>query len=129
MVVFLRRTFSCQSHNQIYTTDLVIIEQVDSIRGGYEENNYCWASFNVDGPVNGSQVLVDSVMAFLNKKMCCFCEWCAHESILYEDERWVKSFSTDEVFTNDGELFLENYIKNIDLSFKTAFGANSLEWI
>lgn len=102
----------CQSHNhKINTSDLVTIEQIDSIQGCHEENSYCWAAFNIDVPVGGPQVLIDSVMTFLNKKMYNFCEWCAHESSLYEDERWVKSFRPEEVFTNDGEEFLENYMK------------------
>lgn len=106
----------CQSGNQTYISDLVVIEQLDTIQGvhddnDYWENAYCTATFNIDVPSNGSQMLVDSVLSFLNKKMYYFCEWCAHESSLYEDDRCVKSFRPEEVFTNDGERFLENYLK------------------
>ena len=62
---------SCQSHYQIITSDLVVIEQLDIIQGVHEDNDswenaYCTATFNVDMPVNGPQILVDSVMSFLN---------------------------------------------------------------
>jgi hypothetical protein len=66
----------CQSGNQINTSDLEVSEQIDTIRGGHEENNYCWVSFNVDVPVNGPQVLVDSVMALVNREVYKMCEYC-----------------------------------------------------
>ena len=59
---------SCQSRKQINTTDLETIEQIDSIQGGHEENSRYWTEFNIDVPVNGPQILIDSVMTFLNKK-------------------------------------------------------------
>ena len=54
----------CGSAKPGNSNDLVVVEQIDSVYGGREGNNYCWASFNVDIPVYGPQVLVDSVMVF-----------------------------------------------------------------
>lgn len=101
----------CQTGNHNNTSDLEVMEQIDSIQGGHEDNNNYWAEFNIDVPVNGPQILIDSVMALLNKKMYYFCEWCAHETSTYGDERWMKSFRPEDVFTDDGERFLVNYLK------------------
>ena len=103
----------CGSPKMERSYDLVAVEQTDSVHGAseYNGNSSYMMEITVDVPVNGSKILIDSVMTFLNKKMYYFCEWCAHESSLYEDERWVKSFRPEEVFTNDGERFLENYMK------------------
>ena len=65
----------CKSGNQMNALDLVIVEQTDSVHGGHEGNSDCWASFNVDVPVNGPQVLVDSVMALVNKEVYNMCEY------------------------------------------------------
>ncbi len=103
----------CGSPKMERSYDLVVVEQTDSVYGAseYNDNSSYMMEITIDVPVNGPQILIDSVMTFLNKKMYYFCEWCAHESSLYEDGRWVKSFHPEEVFTNDGERFIENYMK------------------
>lgn len=103
----------CGSTEVEHSKDLIVMEQTESVQGTseYSDNSSYMMEINIDVPVNGPKILIDSVMTFLNKKMYYFCEWCAHESSLYEDDRWVKSFRPEEVFTNDGERFLENYLK------------------
>ena len=107
IAALLSSLLGCQNQKQECPQDLVIVEYTDTVRGIH---NGC-VTFNVDVPVNGPQILIDSVMAFLNKKMYSFCEWCTHESSLYEDERLMKSFRPEEVFTNDGERLLEDYLR------------------
>ena len=89
------------------TKDLVVVEQIDSVHGGREENNYCWASFNVDVPVNGPQALVDSVMALVNREVYKMCEYC----IEFNDrpDEYV-AYSEKEMFTNDGKWLLSHYM-------------------
>ena len=53
--------------------DLVVVEQNDSIRGAHEGNNYCTVNITIDVPIDGPQVLVDSVMALINKELYSFC--------------------------------------------------------
>ena len=99
---------ACQSGNQINTSDLEVVEQIDTIRGGHEDNNYCWASFNVDVPVNGPHVLRDSVMALVNREVYKMCEYC----IEFNDspDEYV-AYSEKEMFTNDGERLLSHYME------------------
>ena len=89
------------------TKDLVVVEQIDSVYGGREENNYCWASFNVDVPVNGPQVLVDSIMALVNREVYKMCEHCI-EFVDCPDE--YVAYSEKEMFTNDGKRLLDHYL-------------------
>jgi len=103
----------CGSSKMEPSRDVVVVQQTDTVHGTSEYNNNSSykMEITVDAPVNGPKILMDSVMTFLNKKMYYFCEWCAHESSLYEDDRWVKSFRPEEVFIHDGERLLENYMK------------------
>lgn len=98
----------CGSSKIETAKDLVVVEQIDSVCGGHEENNYCWASFNVDVPVNGPQVLVDSVMALVNREVYKMCEYC----IEFNDrpDEYV-AYSEKEMFTNDGERLLSHYME------------------
>ena len=98
----------CQSGNQINTSDLEVSEQIDTIRGVHEENNYCWVSFNVDVPVNGPQVLVDSVMALVNREVYKMCEYSIDFFVNRPDEN--VAYSEKEMFTNDGKRLLSHYI-------------------
>lgn len=98
----------CQSGNQINTSDLEVSEQIDTIRGVHEENNYCWVSFNVDVPVNGPQVLVDSVMALVNREVYKMCEYSIEFFVNRRDEN--VAYSEKEMFTNDGKRLLSHYI-------------------
>lgn len=98
---------SCQSGNQMNSSDLEVTEQIDSIHGGHDENNYCWATFNVDVPVNGPQMLVDSVMALVNREVYKMCEYC----IEFNDHpNEYVAFSEKEMFTNDGKRLLSHYL-------------------
>lgn len=97
----------CQSGNQINTSDLEVSEQIDTIRGGHEGNNYCWVSFNVDVPVNGPQVLVDSVMALVNREVYKMCEYCIEFSERPDEH---VAYSEKEMFSNDGERLLNHYM-------------------
>ena len=98
----------CGSSKIETAKDLVVVEQIDSVCGGHEENNYCWASFNVDVPVNGPQVLVDSVMALVNREVYKMCEYC----IFFNDrpDEYV-AYSEKEIFTNDGNHLLSHYLE------------------
>ena len=66
---FMAALSGCQSGNQMNALDLEVVEQIDTICGSHEENSDCWATFNIDVPVNGPQVLVDSVMALVNREV------------------------------------------------------------
>ena len=59
-----------------FSKNLLVEEQMDTVHGGRKENGYCWASFNVDVPVNEPQVLVDSVMVLVNREVYQMCEYC-----------------------------------------------------
>ena len=113
----------CQSNNQMIISDLVVMEQIDSIHGCHEENNYCWASFCVDVPVNGPQVLVDSVMVLVNREVYKMCEYCLEFN--NSPDEYV-AYSEKEMFTNDGErllsYYLEKYKPLIEDSLWNTFG-------
>lgn len=105
---FISGLFGCKSSNLEVLSDLEVTEQIDSIHGSHEENDYCWASFNVDVPVNGPQVLVDSVMALVNREVYKMCEYC----IEFNDspDEYV-AYNEKEMFTNDGERLLSHYME------------------
>lgn len=95
----------CGGSKQEHKADLVVVEQKDSVYGGTEMNEYNGATFVVDVPTDGPQVLVDSVMGLLNRELYKAFEDCAHF-----DEN-VVTFSAEEVFTSDGQQLLGNYMK------------------
>lgn len=97
----------CQFDRQLNNSDLKVSVQIDTIRGGHEGNNYCWVSFNVDIPINGPQVLVDSVMALVNGEVYKMCEY-SIEFANRPDENVV--YSEKEMFTNDGKQLLSHYM-------------------
>lgn len=97
----------CRNSHMDSSADLVVVEQIDSVFGNNEENNYCWASFNVDVPVNGPQVLVDSVMVLVNSEVYKMCEYCV-KFVLSPDEYVV--YNEKEVFANDGKRLLSHYM-------------------
>lgn len=98
----------CGSAKMMHSKDLVVVEQIDSIHGCHEENNYCWASFCVDVPVNGPQALVDSVMALINREVYKMCEYCVE----FNDrpDEYV-AHSEKEMFTKDSEHLLSHYME------------------
>lgn len=98
-------SFGCKSSNQMDSSDLEVTEQIDSIHVSHDDNNYCWASFNVDIPVNGPQMLVDSVMAFVNRELYNACESCVH----FDQD--VVSFSRKEMFVNESKRLLSHYLE------------------
>ncbi len=108
LVGFIAVLFGCQSSNQVNSLDLEVTEQIDSIHGGHEENDYCWVSFHVDVPVNGPQVLVDSVMALVNKEVYKMCEYSIEFN--HRPDEFV-AYSEKEMFTNDGKRLLSHYME------------------
>ncbi len=95
----------CGSTKMDPSKDLVVVEQTDSVFGGNEDNDYEWAAFTVDVPVQGSKALVDSVMVFINKQLYDACESNAHF------EGYSVAFSQEEMFTDDGERLLSHYME------------------
>jgi len=104
VIGFVAVVTGCGSAKMERSKDLVVVEQTDTVYGGNEDNGHEWASFTVDVPVNGPEVLADSIMAFVNKELYDACESNAHF-----DEKAI-SFSQDKVFTNDGERLLSHYM-------------------
>ena len=98
----------CKSGNQMNALDLVVVEQTDSVQGGHEGNCDCWATFNIDVPVNGPQVFVDSVMELVNREVYMMCEYCI-EFVNRPDE--YVSYSQEEMFIHDGERLLSHYME------------------
>ena len=95
---------SCQLGNAI-SNRFEVVEQTDTVYGGNENNGHEWATFTVDVPVTGPKVLVDSVMTFINKELYDACESNAH----FNEK--VVSFSKEEMFTDDGERLLSQYME------------------
>ena len=108
IVSYIATLFGCQSSSQINTSDLEFVELNDTIRGGQEENNYCWASFKVDVPVHGPRVLVDSLMALVNREVYKMCEYCIEFN--KRPDEYV-AYTEKEMFTNDGKQLLSHYLK------------------
>jgi hypothetical protein len=94
----------CVSNKTGFSNDLVVAELTDSVYGGNENNRDCTATFIVDAPVNGPQILVDSVMALVNRELYKFCEICTHS----DDNR--PTFSIEEVYTDDGRQLVNRYM-------------------
>ena len=93
----------CGNAKMERSKDLIVVEQTDSVFGSHEENNYCRAFFDLDVPVDGPQALVDSVMALINKEVYEYCEFCVHPD--------DKTYSPEEVFTDDGRQLLSHYME------------------
>ena len=87
---------------------LTVVEQVDSVHGSHDENRYCWATFNIDVPVNGPQALVDSVLVLVNSEVYQMCEYCIE--FLNRPDEYV-AYSEREMFTNDGNQLLNHYLE------------------
>lgn len=96
---------SCGNAKMGHSMDLVVVEQTDTVYGHNESNQHEWASFTVDVPVNGPKVLLDSVMAFVNKKLYDACESNAHFN---ED---IIAFTQEEMYTDDGERLFSRYME------------------
>lgn len=103
VAVLVVAIYGCQSAKVERSQDLVVEEQTDSVFGSHEENNYCRAFFTLDIPVNGPKALMDSVLTLINREVYDYCEFCAHP-----DE---KTYSPEEVFTDDGRQFLTHYME------------------
>lgn len=108
LIGFMAALSGCQSGNQMNALDLEVVEQIDTICGSHEENTNCWATFNIDVPVNGPQVLVDSVMELVNREVYKMCEYCI-EFVDRPDE--YVAYSQEEMFTHDGERLLNHYME------------------
>lgn len=98
----------CGNRQKESLTDLVVVEQTDSVQGNHEGNSYCWASFKVDVPVNGPLQLVDSVLALVNREVYKMCEYCIEFD---ESPDEYVEYSEKEMFTRDGEGLLRHYMK------------------
>ena len=96
---------SCQEGKQILSTDLVVVEQEDSVAGINEDNKNFSAAFVVDVPINGPQALVDSLMVFVNNELYKACEDCAH----FEED--VVTFDKADLFSNDAKNLLGHYME------------------
>ena len=95
----------CMGTKMGYSEDLVVVEQTDTVRGNTEDNGYAWAAFTIDVPVNGPKVLVDSVMALINKELYNACESNAHFN------EGVVAFSKKEMYTDDRERLFSRYME------------------
>lgn len=99
---FIAALVGCQSGNQIISSDLEVVEQIDTV---YRNDTlYDRAVFIVDVPVKGPKLLMDSVIAFVNKQLYDACEGCVHT-----DERFT-SYKQEEVFTDDAKNMLKHYM-------------------
>jgi len=107
LLIFVAALQGCRSAKVERSKDLVVVGQIDSIHGVHDENNYCWASFNVDVPVNGPQVLVDSVMVLVNREVYKMCEYCVEYN--ERPDEYV-AYSLEEMFTSDGKRLLSHYM-------------------
>ena len=118
--VVLYALLGCMSTKMEYSKDLVVVEQTDTIRGNTEDNRYEWAAFTIDVPVNGPQVLVDSIMVLINNELYNACE-----SNVHFDEGIV-TFSKKEMYTDDGNrlfsLYMEKYKQLLQDSLWRTFG-------
>lgn len=110
----------CGSVQTGHSRDLVVEEHTDTIRGAQEWNNYEWAAFTVDVPVDGPKALVDSVRVFVNRELYHACEIGSH----FDDS--VVTFKKSEVYSHDGEqLFshlMEKYKPVLQDSLWSSYG-------
>ena len=110
----------CGSVQTGHSRDLVVMEHTDTIRGAQEWNNYEWAAFTVDVPVDGPKALVDSVIAFVNRELYHACAIGSH----FEDS--VVTFKKSEVYSHDGEQlfsrFMEKYRPILQDSIWNSYG-------
>jgi len=104
---FMAALSGCQSGNQTNALDLEVLEQTDSV---FSASGWTWATFDIDVPVNGPQVLVDSVMALINKEVHHMCEISA-ESFERPEGCGYVAYSEQEMFTNDGTRLLSHYLE------------------
>ncbi len=123
---FMAALSGCQSGNQMNALDLEVVEQIDTLYGSHEENSNLWAGFNIDVPVNGPQVLVDSVMELVNREMYKMCEHCIHGHYIQPPV----AYSRKEMFTHDGKRLLNHYMEKYKpLIEDSLWGAFGLELI
>ena len=109
LLIIVAAMQGCGSAKVERSKDLIVVEQTDTVYGNNEDNQHEWAAFTIDGAVNGPKVLMDSIMAFVNKEL-----YDAFESNAHLNEG-IKSFSQNEVFSDDGERLLSHYIKKYKL--------------
>lgn len=98
----------CGSVKTEQVKDLVVVEQIDSICGVRDGVIEHLVSFDIDVPVDGSQALVDSVMAFVNSEVYNMCEFCVDIDYIPEGEHMM--YNKKEMFTNDGPRLLSHYM-------------------
>jgi len=108
IIVPVSALLGCRSTNVVQTKDLVVVEQTDTIRGNNVDNQYEKVEITMDVPVKGPQALVDSVVAFLNQQLYQACERNARVNAT------GPLFTSDELFTDDGEQLLAHYVGNYE---------------
>ena len=110
----------CGSAKTESTKDLMVVEHIDSVYGNNGDNNYEWVAFDVDIPIKGPQLLMDSLLVFVNKQLYGACE-----SNVHFDEDTV-TFNKEDMFTDDGErlfgYYMEKYRPLIQDSLWRTFG-------
>lgn len=110
----------CGSVKAGRSRDLVVVEHTDTIYGTQEWNNYEWAAFTVDVPVDGPKALVDSVRVFVNRELYHACEIGSH----FEDS--LVTFKKSEVYSHDGtqlfSRFMEKYKPVLQDSLWSSYG-------
>ena len=94
----------CCFRTLVETSPLLVVEEQHTEVQANKSNNYaCEAQFTIDVPVKGPRVLVDSVMAFLNKEL-----YHAFENGLDLGIGKVK-FDQKKIVSNDAENLLSHY--------------------
>ena len=92
----------CQSGNHVNALDMEVVEQKDSV---YRNDTlYDSVKFILDVPVKGPKLLMDSVMAFVNKQLYDACESCVHI------DGHITAYKQEDVFTDDAENLLKHYM-------------------
>ena len=109
VAVIIAALMGCQSNRQAKPSDLVVVEQTDTVHGTTGENNCYEMTLTIDEPVDGPQVLRDSVIAVVNTLLYEACERNAHF-----DEN-VVTFSKDGMFSCDSEQLLSHYVEKYKL--------------
>lgn len=102
------------SHQQEGQPDLVVKELIDTIRFDLSNDDTCFISFNVDAPISGPEILVDSVLVFLNSEL-----YEMFGTYLPFD---TETFSEGDMLTKDGGRLLSNYTEKFSEPLKSPYG-------
>lgn len=93
-----------QEQKQEHLQDLVVVEQCDTIHFDLpNDDGTCFVSFKVDVPANGPQILVDSVVAFINNEL--------YDMFATHLPFDTKANSKEDMITKDGQQLLHHYME------------------